>query len=808
MEHQRRGPASGSAPRPDRRANRSLLRRTIFLMVVFGVALFIPMVIQLFRLQIVENESWKTRAAGQQTNDVKVEANRGTIYDAAGNTLAISATVYNLILAPRDVAASINPEGKEYQTADGEVDQAKVDAAVHAKRKLIVDGLVEMLGMDEQQLWKRLEKTGSAYEILRYYMDEESTLAVRQFIDENKLSGMLYFTPTAQRYYPYSSIASHLLGYMGYTEESGSEQVGKDGVERRYEELLSGVSGRVVTAKNGAGTQMLSSYEAYMDAEDGYDLTLSVDASIQSLLEQTLAEGIEAYDVQKGGFAIAMDPNTGAVLGMASSPDYDPNHFDTLLSQDGRERLAAAREEYGEDSDEYAQIVRDELNLQWRNKALADTYEPGSTFKALVVAEALEEGVVNLRDTFYCGGSSEVGGWTIHCHKKVGHGAQTLTQAVENSCNVALMEIGERLGSQRFWQYLEDYGLFDRTGIDLSGEGNSQFWAEEDFKGPYGAASLAVGSFGQTFKVTPIQMITAFACVINGGHLLTPYVVESAADSAGNTVYHHQTQEIRQVLSESTSRQLRDILESVVANGTGSNAYMAGYRIAGKTGTSEKRDEEGDDVIVSFMGFAPADDPQVLVLLAYDSPKRKTPGSHYTASGTYISGGNIAAPMCGQLIAEILDYLGVEKQYTADELSAADVTVPALAGLDLAAAQKEVEKAGLKARVEGDGAAVTGQIPTAGLSIPGGSTVILYMGAQVPDNRVEVPDTYGMTAAQAKTALEERGLFMRATGVSKDYDDMIVAADQSIDPGSMVARGTVVEVRFVDNSVIDYGYEQ
>lgn len=810
MERSRNTSTAPSGPprrqRPDRRANRTLLRRTIVLILSFGMLFFLPPVWQLFRLQILENEDWKTRAAGQQTRDVPVEANRGTIYDAAGNTLAISATVYNLILSPRDLVGSVNTELSKYQTEDGKVNQDKVNEDIYAKRKLIADGLAELLGMDTDALWKRMERTNSAYEVLRHYMDSEETTPVRQFIDEHKLSGMLYFTPTAQRYYPYSSIASHLLGFLSENEKSAGKKVGATGLESYYEDLLSGVTGRVVTAKNGAGTQMLSTYEAYLDAEDGCDLMLTVDASIQSMLEQTLAEGIEAYDIKNGGFAIAMDPNTGAILGMASAPDFDPNAYDTILSQDIRSELEKKKAAYGADSTDYKKAVQDAIAQQWKNKNLSDTYEPGSTFKALVVAEGLEEGLISLGDTFYCSGSSQVGGWTIHCHKKAGHGSQTLTEAVENSCNVALMDIGAKLGAEVFWQYLEDYGLLEKTGIDLAAEGKSQFWPEADFKGPYGAASLAVGSFGQTFKVTPLQMITSFASVINGGHLMTPYVVESASDGDGNMVYLHQPQEVRQVLSEKTSQTLRDILESVVANGTGSNAYMAGYRIAGKTGTSEKRDEEGDDVIVSFMGFAPANDPQVLVLLAYDSPRRVSPGSHYTASGTYISGGNIAAPMCGQLIARILDYMGVEKQYTAEELSASDVSVPALVGLDLSAAEKTLATVGLKVRVEGDGPAVTGQIPGAGLSIPGGSTVILYMGTQIPDDRVEIPDVKGMTASQAKAALEEKGLFMRVTGVTRDYDDMVVATHQSIDPNSLVSRGTVVEVRFVDNSVIDYGY--
>ncbi len=793
----------------DRRANRSLLRRTIVLMAVFGAALFIPLGVQLWRLQIKQHEAWTERAANIQTRDVSVGASRGSIYDSAGNTLAMSATVYNLILSPKDLIESVNEKAKtskELQNDAGEPDSAKVQAAIQAKQQLVRTGLVELLGLDDEKLAARLEKTNSRYQVLAYYLEDEQADAVRAFIKDNKLSGVLSLMPTSKRYYLYSSVGSHLLGFMAQTEDSGENKVGRLGLERVYEDELSGQAGRVVTATTGRGFQMLSSYENYLDAEDGENLTLTLDITAQSLAEQMLQEGIEAYDVKNGGFVIAMNPNTGAIYAMASSPDFDPNNYSSIIDSLLSSGLEKTKSKYGSDSDEYKEALTAARNKQWRNKALSDTYEPGSTFKALVVAAALEEGVISMDSTYYCGGASTIGGRTIHCHKRAGHGSQTLTQAVENSCNVALMEIGQRLGAEKFWQYLEDYGFFEKTGIDLAGEGNSVFWAggKEYFTSANGLSSLAVASFGQTFKVTPIQMITAFASVINGGHLIEPYVVEKISDSAGNTVSHHETVEVRQVLSESTSEKLRGILESVVANGTGGNAYMAGYRIGGKTGTSEKRDElDSDDVIVSFMGFAPADNPQVLVLVAMDSPTRKSPGSNYTASGTYISGGNMAAPIAGQLIAKILDNMGVEKQYSTKELSGTDTVVPSLVGLDKGSVKKRLEKAGFAVRMEGSGSTVTGQVPSAGLSIPGGSTVIVYLGEAIPEGQVEVPNLQGLSPAKVKEALESRGLFLRATGVSEDYSSNVAATGQSIEAGTQVAMGTVVEVHFI-SSVIDY----
>ena len=787
--------------RSARKSNRSLFRRTVFVMVCLGVLCFIPLVWKLWQIQIVEHDYWEERAATQQQKNVVVNSGRGTIYDGAGNTLAMSATVYKLILSPRDILASVDEEDfKE----NGTLDQEAYDQALYEKRKLIVDGLVELLGMDEERLWKSMEKTKSAYEVLDSELSEEETLLVREFISENRLSFMLYLSPDSKRYYPYSSIGSHILGYMSYTETSGNVRVGAQGIEALYQDLLSGESGLIVTSKNAAGTEMLTSYGEYFDGREGYDINLTIDASIQSMAEQILQEGIETYHIRNGGFCIVMDPNTGAVLAMASTPDFDPNDYDAIIDADLLAELERVAERYGTDSQEYSDAYRDAYNLQLRNKALSDTYEPGSVFKPLTVAEALEEGLISMNDHYYCGGSKVVADWTIKCHDVKGHGDQTLTEALENSCNVALMEIAEKIGAETFWAYLEDFGLFERTGIDLVGEGTSLFWSEDSFKGIYGATSLATASFGQTFKITPIQMIRSFAAVINGGHLLEPYVVQSAVDGDGNTVYYHEVEEERQVISESTSQLIREMLESVVSNGSGRNAYMSGYRIGGKTGTSEKRDEDTNDVICSFMGFAPVDNPQVIVLLAYDSPERDPQKTKYTPSGTYISGGNIAAPMAGKLIASVLDYMGVEKQYTADELAAADVKMSRVVGYDLSVAKKSLTDKGLSCRTVGTGNMVTGQIPAAGVMIPGGSTVILYLGDEVPTEQVEVPDLSGLSPTEVKVKLESLGLFLRATGVVDYTDKNVAAAEQIILPGTMVDLGTVVEVRFV-SSVIDYG---
>ena len=790
-------------PRQSReKSNRSPFRRTIFLMAVVGVLMFLPLVYQLYKLQILQHDEWEERAANQQTKNVSVPANRGTIYDSEGRVMAMSATVYKLVLSPIGVYKSVDKEEFDTDTA--------YEKALRDQRAMIIEGLVEMFGCDADVLWKRMERIDSGYEVLFYELEEEDAERARTFINQNRLSAMLYLTPSSKRYYPYSSVGSHVLGYMSQNKTSGENKVGAQGIESMYEEALSGELGRVVTSKNGIGQEMISGYEMYFDAEDGYDLVLTLDERVQAMLEQTLAEGIKTYDVQNGAFGVAIDPKTGAVLAMASTPDFDPNQYDKILNEELLEELNQTAEQYGKDSDEYGEAYRLAVNKQWRNRVLADTYEPGSVFKPITVAMGLEEGIISMEDTYYCGGSKRVGDRNISCHKRAGHKEQSLTQAVMNSCNVALMDIGEQLGAELMWKYFEDFGLKSTTGIDLVGEVNSYFWTKDEFTGPYGAQSVAVSSFGQTFKVTPIQMITAFASVINGGHLLEPYLVQSIQDGDGNTVYYHETTEVRQVISESTSEKVRGILDQVVngEGGSGRNAKMIGYRIGGKTGTSEKRDELwNDDVICSFMGFAPADDPQVLVLLAYDTPQRSAPGSNYTASGTYISGGNISAPMAGKLIASILDYFGVEKQYTADELASSDVPMPRVTNLELTVAKTALSNQGLFCRTVGTGSVVTGQVPSAGVSVPGGSTVVLYLDEAIPEEQIEIPYLIGLTPTAAKNKLEELGLFLRATGVSDFSDPQIEAASQSIEKGTMVSIGTVVEVRFV-SSVIDYGYQQ
>lgn len=778
----------------DRRANRLVLWRTIILLAIFGVAVFIPLLLQLWNIQITNHDYYEQLALKQQTRDLEVAADRGTIYDKNGDVLAISGTVHTVILSPKDVVEL--QESYAEKVAKAQEGEGKYPEYPEPTREMIASGLAAILEVEEDMILERLAKTNRQYEVIKSKVEEEVAEQVRQFISDNHLSGGIRLDPTTKRYYPNSSLASHIIGFVN------SENQGAYGLEAFYNDELSGETGRVVTAKNAKGTEMLSRYETYVDSVDGYDVELTIDSAIQGMLESVLQEGIEAYDVLYGGFAIAMDPNTGAIYGMASSPDYDLNNYSTIADSEVAEMLEELKATATQE--EYLNALGQAQLDQWRNKALNDTYEPGSTFKTMVLAAALEEGVVSESDHFYCTGSVKVGDRIISCSKKEGHGDQTLAEAVENSCNPAFIEIGQRLGAEKFYDYLERFNQIGMMGIDIPGEASNTalVWPRKDFTGPTGLVSLATASFGQRFQVTPIQLICGAASTINGGHVIEPYVVERISDSADSTVYQHEFTEIRQAVSESTSATVREILEGVVDGGTGKNAYTAGYRIGGKTGTSETLSED-DHNIVSFVGFAPANDPKVIVLLAYDGPKASGPNSTYTENGVYISGGNMAAPMAGKVIAKILDYMGVEKQYTPDELSGADTEVPKLVGHYADYAQTLVKQAGLTCRTVGEGDVVTGQIPAQGAYIPGNSQVVLYLGEEVPEDQVEMPDLSGMAPEEVQTVLKSVGLYLRATGAAEYYVSTNKVTDQSIEAGTMVDRGTVVEVRFADTTIYE-----
>jgi stage V sporulation protein D (sporulation-specific penicillin-binding protein) len=790
--------------RSDQIANRRLLRRTLILLLVFGILVFIPLLGKLWSLQIVQHDELEQKAVKQQTSTLSVSASRGTIYDCNGDVLAISSTAYDIIISPKAIVEKqtsldqLKQEAEEKVSAKNPASQYDINV-----RELVVNGMAEILGLDKADLESKCDDTNSQYKRLAQKVDADVEEQIRAYIEENDLSGCIYLQPNTKRYYPYSTLASQIIGF---TNDNG----GAYGLEATFDSQLTGKEGLVVTAKNANGTDLMNFFQDYYDAEDGSDLYLTLDANIQTLCESYLEEAIEKYYVQNGGFIIVMKCDTGAVVGMASSPSYDLNNYSTVIDSvllDGLDEATQRYIEAGEDADTAAQLAYSSaINTMWRNKAINDTYEPGSTFKTLVLAAALEEGVTYDGDSFYCGGSIHVADRDISCSNTSGHGAQDLATAVGHSCNPVFITLGQRLGTEKFYEYLEAFGILDSnwqgtsTGIDLPGESKSIVWDYDEF----GIVNLATASFGQRLQVTPIQLIAAANAVVNGGYYYQPYVVDYVEDANGNITYSADTTPLRQVISESTSSICRTMLEGVVANGlTGKNAYRAGYRIGGKTGTSQILGSD-QDYVVSFLGFAPADDPEYIVLVALDTPENVGSRSYpVTRDGDYISGGNMAAPIAGDLLVDILDYANYGKQYTSDELVGADTVVPYLTGYDLATAEQICTEKGFTYRVVGSGddsSTVQYQTAQGGNYIPYGNELVLYIGEATPPETVTMPDLTGMDPTQVSDELSSLGLYMKATGASKYYTSSTKVYSQSVEAGSAVKPGTVITISFNDTS--------
>ena len=734
-------------PESARRANRIIQTRTLLLLGVFGVLTFVLLFAKLYHWQITEHDELQSVAVRQQTLRTTVEASRGTIYDRNGTILAMSASAEDIFLSPKEIV-------------ENDQDQ-----------NLIANGLAEILNLDAADILKKMEKTNSQYEILKKKADDELADKVREFINENELRGV-FLRPTSKRSYPKGTLASQVIGFA-------NDNGGSMGLEATYNDELTGENGMVVTARDRDGRSVLYQYDQYFDAENGCDLHTTLDTTIQYYLEKGVQELEARFGTGKGATGIVMDVNTGAVLAMASLPTYDLNapgkvYNDFLTS--------------GMTEEQIEENMKDLLNKQWRSKAINDTYEPGSTFKTLTLAMALEENVVDLNTGFYCGGNTTIEGQKIWCSKRVGHGQQNLTQAFANSCNPAFINIGLRVGNAKFYQYMQDFGLLEKTGIDTTGEASG--FANSEIK--YSTLALACYAFGQNFNVTPVALLAAQCACVNGGYLYTPYLVEEITDQDGNVVSRHDATPIRQVISAETSALVRDIMEYEVTTGTGKNGQVAGYRIGGKTGTADK---VGGNVIVSFVCFAPADDPQVMMLLTLDEPNKWT--------GTYVSGGNMVAPVASSVMGEILPYLGIEPSYTAEELVGADKTVPNVVGLSKDAAAERLSANDFSFRTVGSGDTVTDQTPAGGAIVPNSAEIILYLGAEKSGEKCIVPNVVGDSAATANQKIVNAGLIMGVSGATNASSSTVRAISQSIAAGTEVEAGTVVRVQFSDSSVRD-----
>ena len=738
-----------------RRANRIIQTRSFVLMLLMGVVMFVLLFFRLFDLQITRHEELQSKAVNQQTRRTVVTASRGSIYDTAGNLLAISSRAEPLLLSPLEIDNALND----------------TETPVTWTKDSLAAGLAEILGKDAASIRKRMDNVKSQYELIQLRADEEVAAKVRAYVEENKISGV-HLVADTKRYYPYGSLAAQVIGFVG------DDNTGLYGLEAYYEEELEGQSGLVISAKDQAENDMLYTYEQYFAAKNGSDLTLTLDTTIQYYLEKGLEAMTDKFSAANGASGIVMNAKTGGIMAMASYPNYDLNDFLTVSDQTLQERI-----ERGENTLAEMQL------LQWRNKALNDIYEPGSTFKILTLSAALEEGVVDKTTTVNCGGSVNISGYTIHCSNKNGHGLQTLVQSVGNSCNPAFINYGLRIGNEKFYEYMRSFGLMNTTGIDLGGEAVGVFAADSSFT----QLDLACYAFGQNFTVTPLTLISAQAACVNGGYLHTPYLVERITDSDGNVTYRHDSTPVRQVISEQTSATVRECLEYVVASGTGKNGQVAGYRIGGKTGTADKG--QTGDVVVSFLCFAPADDPQVIMLITMDTPSR--------ATGTYVSGGNMVAPTASTVMAEILPYLGIEPSYSAEELLGMDTTVPNVIGSTVEQAKEKLKERALSYKIVGDGDTITDQTPAGGAIIPGKSTVILYASAAKPTDKCVVPHLLGKTPSEANTAATAAGLLIRFSGTTGSESSAIRVLSQSIDEGTEVDAGTVITVQLGDTSVTD-----
>ncbi|MEE0061656.1 MAG: penicillin-binding transpeptidase domain-containing protein [Acutalibacteraceae bacterium] len=734
---------------------RSKVLLALLLVIGFGLA-----IARLFYFSIIRGDELQQRAYSQQLNDTTISAKRGVIYDTNGKILAQSATVWQVVLVPKYIE---NDEQRTY----------------------IAQRLAEILDLDQETVFNKT-KGNSYYSVVKRQVETVEKDKVVQLVEEldkkYSLGNAIYMIEDYKRYYPYGDFASTIIGFTG-TEGNGLE-----GIEYQYDSYLTGTPGRIISAKNANGTDMPFEYEQKIEAQDGNNLVLTIDENIQHIMEKYVQQGIEENEVINRAVAIMMEVETGAILGMAVEGGYDLNAPFTIANEEVVKEIASLP------ASERDAAESDALIKQWRNKAVTDTYYPGSVFKVITSCMGWSEGVISDESTYSCSGAYVPfeGADRIHCHNTAGHGIQNFTQVLCNSCNPAFMQIGNAVGAEKFWEYYQAFGFSEKTGIDLPGEQSDIFFG--DGNGEMGPMDLAVASFGQNFAITPIQMITAVSAIGNGGKLMQPYVVREITDSEGNVVESRAPIEKRQVVSEEVAKKVIAAMEENAATGSGKNGYVAGYKVAGKTGTSEKKVFNADgsqQYIASFCGFAPADDPKVCLLVYFDTP---TGASYY--------GSSVAAPVFANIMNEVLPYLNVETKYTEEEVSLMDTTADNYVGMTASDAETLVEQGGFNAVVYGEGDTVVSQVPTAQSRLPQNGTVVLYTDEEsISDDVVEVPDLTGLSVADANSTASYYNLNISIVGSNADGEG--ISYSQDIAPGSKVKSGTVISVNFQQNS--NYG---
>ena len=747
------GSKNKSKKRAEKGPAQRLRQRTAILILLILVLGFGAAVLRLTYLTTIQSSELQESAVDLQLADTTVSAKRGTIYDANGNVLAESASVWQVVMSP-------------------------VNFKNDKQRQAAAKGLSEIFDLEYNDVLDDT-KQQSHYVVVKRRIESDEREKVLELIDTLKkdysCSGVIQLLDDYKRYYPKNSLASSVIGF------TGSDDQGLEGIEYEYDSYLSGTPGRIITAQNARGTDMPFRYEQNVESEDGNNVYLTIDETIQSICEKYMQKGVEDNNVLNKGVCIAMDVNTGAILAMVTTDGYDLNNPYELSAKDKKKIKSTPKKKQ-------AEAESAALSNMWRNKAVADTYMPGSVFKMCVASAALEENLVNEKTSFTCTGSILVEGETIHCSNISGHGTQNFVEVISNSCNPAFIQIGQMLGAGKFRQYYQGFGFSDKTGIDLPGEAEDSFWKE----GKMGGVDLAVASFGQNFTITPIQMITACAAVSNGGYVVQPHVVSKITDSKGNVIKTVDKKVKRQVISDDTSKKMNEYLEYNTERQGAAAGYISGYKVAGKTGTTEKRgvtkfeSSFSEDYISSFCGYAPADDPQIAMLVFFDTP-----------DGDAYYGSQVSSPVFINIMSEVLPYLDVKTSYTDEELGYVDASAGDYTGVSIDEAKTAVEADGFTATVKGNGSTVISQIPTVSSGLQKGGSIVLYTDSNSQSETVSVPSLIGLSPDEVNNVASAYGLNVSFSGATTSSG---TSSSQNIEAGTSVSPGTVITVSFADSS--------
>lgn len=747
------GSKNNSKKRAEKGPAQRLRQRTAILILLILVLGFGAAVLRLTYLTTVQSSELQESAVDLQLADTTVSAKRGTIYDANGNVLAESASVWQVVMSP-------------------------VNFKNDKQRQAAAKGLSEIFDLEYNDVLDDT-KQQSHYVVVKRRIESDEREKVLELIDTLKkdysCSGVIQLLDDYKRYYPKNSLASSVIGF------TGSDDQGLEGIEYEYDSYLSGTPGRIITAQNARGTDMPFRYEQNVESEDGNNVYLTIDETIQSICEKYMQKGVEDNNVLNKGVCIAMDVNTGAILAMVTTDGYDLNNPYELSAKDKKKIKSTSKKKQ-------AEAESAALSNMWRNKAVADTYMPGSVFKMCVASAALEENLVNEKTSFTCTGSISVEGETIHCSNISGHGTQNFVEVISNSCNPAFIQIGQMLGAGKFRQYYQGFGFSDKTGIDLPGEAEDSFWKE----GKMGGVDLAVASFGQNFTITPIQMITACAAVSNGGYVVQPHVVSKITDSKGNVIKTVDKKVKRQVISDDTSKKMNEYLEYNTERQGAAAGYISGYKVAGKTGTTEKRgvtkveSSFSEDYISSFCGYAPADDPQIAMLVFFDTP-----------DGDAYYGSQVSSPVFINIMSEVLPYLDVKTSYTDEELGYVDASAGDYTGVSVDEAKTAVEADGFTATVKGNGSTVISQIPTVSSGLQKGGSIVLYTDSDSQSETVSVPSLIGLSPDEVNDVASAYGLNVSFSGATTSSG---TSSSQNVEAGTSVSPGTVITVSFADSS--------